>query len=120
MAALAGSPAYKDVQFFGIGYETNGRGARAAGSPAPPAGPFQIATDSGLVVADHFKAKVTPTVWVIDAKGIAVYTGAIDDNSDAAAVKSEYLKDALDAILANKTVEKPETPASGCTIRRRR
>ena len=60
----------------------------------------------------------TPTVWVVDARGKAVYTGAIDDNQNAADVKQRYLKDALDSVLADKPVAVSESKASGCELKK--
>ncbi len=93
---------------------------RQASGGAGSAGDVRLAvtTDPALVVADHFRATTTPSVWVVNSKGIAVYSGAIDDNSNQDAVTKSYLKDALDAALANRTVAVAETKSVGCAIRR--
>lgn len=81
---------------------------------------FPVGTDEGTTVADHFGAQNTPTVWVVDSKGIAVYAGAVDDNQNPQRAQKHYLKDALDAVIGGKTVAVSETRAAGCTIRRTR
>ena len=80
---------------------------------------FSIAKDPGNKVADLYDAKRTPEVFVVTPDGKLRYHGRIDDNSeDAAQVKSPDLKNALDALLAGRTLEKAETKAFGCTIKR--
>ncbi len=64
---------------------------------------------------------VTPEVAVVDGKGKVVYRGRIDDSFAALgqprrAVKDADLRNALDAVVAGKPVEKPETKALGCFI----
>ena len=80
---------------------------------------FPIAKDPGNKVADLYDAKRTPEVFVVTPDGKLRYHGRIDDNSeDAAKVTSPDLKNALDALLAGRTLEKAETKAFGCTIKR--
>jgi peroxiredoxin len=118
LRALASDPAFKDVAFLGINSNADETTAEVRAYAEEMKLPFPVAKDPNNDIADHFGAQVTPTVWVIDAKGIAVYTGAIDDNPDASAVKSFYLTDALNAVLAEKPVAVPETKAQGCSIKR--
>ena len=80
--------------------------------------PFPVANDQGTTVADHFGTQTTPSVWVVDAKGIAVYAGAVDDNQNQQGAQKHYLKDALDAVVVGKGVAVSETKAAGCAIRR--
>jgi hypothetical protein len=56
----------------------------------------------------------------VDAKGIAVYAGAVDDNRNPQRAQKHYLKDALDEVLAGKGVAVSQTQATGCAIRRER
>ena len=44
------------------------------------------------------------------------HVGAVDDNMKAAAAKTHYLRDALDALLAGKQPPKTETKPVGCVI----
>ena len=64
---------------------------------------------------------VTPEVAVVDRTGKVVYRGRIDDSFAALGqprrpVKDADLRNALDAVVAGKPVEKPETKALGCFI----
>jgi hypothetical protein len=46
------------------------------------------------------------------------YIGAIDDNhQDAKAVKTKYVEDAVDALLAGKEIKVTQTKALGCSIK---
>ena len=64
---------------------------------------------------------VTPEAAVVDWKGKVVYRGRIDDSFAALgqprrSVKNADLRNALDAVVAGKPVERPETKALGCFI----
>jgi hypothetical protein len=48
------------------------------------------------------------------------YSGAIDDNAQVEAdVNHSYVKDAIDALIANKPISAKETRPTGCTIRKK-
>ena len=65
---------------------------------------------------DH-GAKVTPHVFLLDQTRKLAYRGAIDDNMNLARRKVDYLRDALDALLAGKTPPKTETKEVGCSVK---
>ncbi len=74
---------------------------------------YDAAQASGRV----YGVRQTPTVFVLDAKRKLAYMGAIDDRwDDAARVERDYLRDALDALLAGRKVPVPETRPQGCEI----
>ncbi len=64
-----------------------------------------------------YGATCTPHVFVLDRDRKLVYTGAIDDNMKTDRVKKQYLRDALDSVLAGKTPEKAVTKQVGCGIK---
>jgi peroxiredoxin len=78
--------------------------------------------DSGQIVCDKFGATKTPEVFVLKNQSgnfILKYKGAIDDNPQVAAnVVTNYLQDALEAILSNQPVKISEKKATGCMIHR--
>jgi len=118
IAQLASDPAYKDVAFLGL-YPNQGERTPAIKTRAEERKfGFPVARDARNALANRFAVEFTPTVWVVDAKGTAVYSGAIDDNQDPTAVKQRYFKDALDSVLADKPVATPETKAIGCEIKK--
>jgi cytochrome oxidase Cu insertion factor (SCO1/SenC/PrrC family) len=68
-----------------------------------------------------YGAKVTPELYVIDASGVLVYHGAIDDKKstdpgDIAGAKN-YVAAALEEVLAGKPVTTPITEAYGCSVK---
>jgi peroxiredoxin len=80
---------------------------------------FPIMKDPDNKVADMYDAKRTPEVFVVDKQGKVVYHGRIDENHEnPSQVTSPDLKNALDALLAGKPIERAETKAFGCTIKR--
>jgi peroxiredoxin len=68
-----------------------------------------------------YGAKTTPDMYIIDPKGILVYKGAIDNkrSTDLADVKTatNYVKVALDAVMAGKTVPTATTQPYGCSVK---
>jgi peroxiredoxin len=68
-----------------------------------------------------YGAKTTPDMYIIDPKGILVYKGAIDNkrSTDLADIKTatNYVKGALDAVMAGKAVPTTATPPYGCSVK---
>jgi peroxiredoxin len=79
---------------------------------------FAILKDTGNVVADRLDAQVTPEAYFLDGAGKLVYRGRIDNSKSADGVTASELRDAIDATLAGKPVEKSEVKAFGCSIKR--
>lgn len=80
-----------------------------------------ILNDSAGDVARAYRATNTPHMYVIDKDGTLKYMGAIDSNRSAKtediAAATNYVDQALTAVLAGNEVETPETKAYGCTIK---
>ena len=68
-----------------------------------------------------YGAKATPHMYVVDAHGILVYAGAIDDTPTAdpedITKAHNYVKAAIDNLLAGKEVEVVQTHAYGCSVK---
>ncbi len=79
---------------------------------------FTILKDAGNQIADRFNAQSTPEAYLLDASDRLVYHGAIDNSRSGDSITSTYLRDAIDATLAGKPVEKSEVKAFGCSIKR--
>ena len=79
---------------------------------------FPILKDPGNKIADKLGATVTPEAYFLDANNKLLYHGRIDNSRNAAQVESNDLRNALDAALASKPVEKTEAKAFGCSIKR--
>jgi peroxiredoxin len=79
---------------------------------------FTILKDAGNRIADRFDAQVTPEAYLLDSSGKLVYHGRIDNSRSGDSITTSELRDAIDALLAGKPVEKPEAKAFGCSIKR--
>lgn len=79
---------------------------------------FPILKDAGNKIADKLGASVTPEAYFLDAGNKLVYHGRIDNSRNAAQVETSDLRNALDASLSGKPVEKTEARAFGCSIKR--
>ena len=79
---------------------------------------FPYLFDESQDVPRAYGANNTPEVFLFDKSGALQYHGAIDDNYDnPAAVRKQYLRDALDAVLAAETPPVQQTHPVGCTIK---
>jgi len=78
---------------------------------------FDYLYDEPQAVAQALGAERTPEVFVYDRERRLRYHGAIDDNRDETGVSHQYLRDALDALLADDEPAVAETPAVGCTVK---
>ena len=77
---------------------------------------FPVFIDKGNVVADLFQAKTTPHVFVLDAKGVVRYSGALDNDprgSKKADEKVNYVNEAVKAIRAGEEVQTATTRPYG-------
>lgn len=79
---------------------------------------FPVLIDKNSVLAEKLNANNTPEAFFIDAKNVLVYHGSIDNNRPGTNVTEAYLKNAFEAVLAGKKVEKASTVAFGCTIKK--
>ena len=79
---------------------------------------FPILKDEKNIIADKFRASVTPEVFVLNNNFEVLYHGRIDDSRDESDVEKKDLRNALDEILSGKQVSDPVTKAFGCTIKR--
>ncbi len=69
-------------------------------------------------LANAFGATRTPQCFLFNDKGL-IYKGAIDDNvKDPAAVKTPYLKSAIESLSKGAVPAMQETKSIGCTIKR--
>jgi peroxiredoxin len=65
-----------------------------------------------------FGARTTPDMFVIDAKGVLRYAGAIDDDEYGRAEKPKnYVDAAVHALLAGASPDPSETQSYGCSVK---
>jgi len=73
--------------------------------------------DETQEVARAYDAKTTPDVFVLDAGGVLRYRGAPDADYEDLEQNAVFVRDALDAVLAGREPEEPQTPPVGCSIK---
>ena len=80
-----------------------------------------VILDEEGTIGKLYGAKTTPHMFVIDKENKIAYMGAIDDKSsvDAEEVKTahNYVKEAIDALVAGKTPAKQVTTQYGCSVK---
>jgi len=80
--------------------------------------PFPYLRDESQEVARAYGASRTPEFFVFDRNRFLRYHGAPDDNHESPKrVTRHYLREALDALVANKHPVFPETPPKGCSVK---
>ncbi len=81
---------------------------------------WPVLIDQDGTVGHAYGAATTPHMFIIDAEGIVVYEGAIDDdprgNMEAGA-RTNYVSQALNELATGKTVSTPETKPYGCSVK---
>ncbi len=118
MTTLAKRYGAQGVSFVGIDSDQNEPKAEVASFTKQQSFPFPVLVDPGNKVSDAYSAHVTPETYVINAKGVLVYHGRIDNDVDISNAKTHELADALDATLAGQPIAKSQTKAFGCSIKR--
>lgn len=82
---------------------------------------FPYLVDETQAVAQAFGATNTPHVFVLQNTGSdfkVAYIGTIDNNSrDASSANKKYVEDAVEELLAGKSVSNARTKAIGCGIK---
>lgn len=119
MKALYNDYAPKGVHFIFINANSTEPPAEVQKHAESHGFPFPVYKDQNNAVADRFGAQVTPETFVMDSAGVIRYHGYVDDSLNESRVHNQGLRMALDAVMAGKPVERSETKAFGCTIKRR-
>lgn len=85
------------------------------------AAPSAVLLDPDGTIGRAYDARVTPHMFIIDAKGTLVYMGGIDSirstGVDDVAKAKPYVRDALAELTAGKPITNAVTNAYGCTIK---
>jgi len=88
---------------------------------AQQAAPTAVLLDSDGAVGKLYGAKTTPHMFLVDAKGVLVYAGAIDDRStpDPEDVNGarNYVEAAFREVKAGKPVTVGSTAPYGCSVK---
>ena len=118
MEKLAADYKAKGINVIGINSNVTEPASEVKSHAAEKHLSFTILKDDGNKIADRLGANHTPEAYVIDAGGKLVYHGRIDNSQNTANITSNDLRDALDAILAGKPIQKTTSLAFGCSIKR--
>jgi hypothetical protein len=78
---------------------------------------FPYVFDETQKIANEYGATFTPEFFVLGRDRKIVYMGAMDDNTDAAKAKINYVEAAVEAALAGKSPDVKETVGRGCLVR---
>lgn len=112
----------KGVPFLAINANDHDTAAAVAEHAQRFGIPFPVLRDEKHLAADRFAAERTPEAFVLDADFAVRYRGRIDDQFGVGFQRPQPtrrdLAEALDAVLAGKTVAQPKTPVAGCIIAR--
>lgn len=80
---------------------------------------FPYLYDSKQTIGKDFIANHTPhsfVIWKENNNWIIKYSGAIDDNGEHPELATSFIGNAVEDLLNNKPVAKPETESFGCKI----
>ena len=79
--------------------------------------PMPYLRDESQEVARAFGAEVTPDVFVLDSDGVLIYRGAPDGDYDDPSLRAQWLRAAVDSVLAGSKPDQPESRPVGCSIK---
>jgi peroxiredoxin len=117
LAKIAQDFASKNVSVVAVdavaGEADNAKSVQEASSKAGVT--YPVLLDKTGALAGHLGAKSLDEVFVLDAKGILRYSGAIDDDpkGEKADKAQDYLSAALKSVVDGKDVTTPTTPPNG-------
>lgn len=79
-----------------------------------------VLIDEGNVVADRFDAQTTPHVFILDQRLNLAYAGSVDNDQrgNLGDETTDFVSQAVDALLAGREVEHKKTRNFGCGIKR--
>ena len=80
--------------------------------------PYPVLNDAAGGVGHLYDAKSTPDMYVITRAGTLAYSGAIDNDpqGERSADRVNYVRQALDAVLADQPAATPKTKSYGCAV----
>jgi peroxiredoxin len=108
-----------DVAWLAINsssYATNEADAKWAGDQAIN---YPVLNDASGAVGKAYGATNTPEMYIIGKDGTLLYKGAIDNDpqGEMSNDRVNYVRQALDEVLAGKPVTTAETKAYGCSVK---
>ena len=90
-------------------------------SESREATPATVLLDESGKVGKLYGARTTPHMYIVDEKGTLVYAGGIDDkptaNPDDIDGATNYVRQAMDEMLADKSVSVATSRPYGCSVK---
>jgi peroxiredoxin len=90
-------------------------------SESREATPATVLLDASGKVGKLYGARTTPHMYIVDEKGTLVYAGGIDDkptaNPDDIDGATNYVRQAMDEMLADKSVSVATSRPYGCSVK---
>jgi peroxiredoxin len=125
LAELSKNYRDKGVFFVAVDSSDDGDAAHLAQKAKEYELSFPLFKDENFRAADAFKADTAPSAFVLDSRFLLRYRGRIDNGYYARLKKNgrttrHDLRQAIDEVLAGKTVVEPATKPVGCPIVRQR
>ncbi len=81
------------------------------------ASPTAYFRDQDGKVGKMYGAKTTPHMYVINAEGVLVYAGGIDDNRKTHIGAQNYVRDALSSLKSGQPIAKSTSEPYGCSVK---
>lgn len=78
---------------------------------------FPYLRDESQDVAKAYGAECTPHTFVFDEQRELVYQGAIDDDRDGEDVTEQYVRDAIEAVIAGEEFDLETVSPMGCSTK---
>jgi len=80
---------------------------------------FPYLYDETQAIAKAYQAACTPDFFLFDIEHKLVYRGQFDESrpGNKLAVTGQDLKEAMDALLSGKAIQRDQTPSIGCNIK---
>ncbi len=103
----------KQVRFVHVNSNRNETAAQIRANAEANRLPFPVYQDEANAASDRLGAQVTPTAYVLDEAGQVRYQGAWDDAVNPARVKRAWVREAVEALLTGRPVDRPATKADG-------
>jgi peroxiredoxin len=79
--------------------------------------PFPYLRDDSQEVAREYGALTTPDVYVFNADNKLAYRGAPDGDYEDDSQNADWLREALDAVIAGNAPANAETESVGCSVK---
>ncbi len=99
----------------GHGAEANKKGKESFGMNYP------ILLDESGEIGKMYGARTTPHMYIVDAQGVLVYRGAIDNTKGGEPEPNDkivnYVESALGELSAGKAISTAETESYGCSVK---